>query len=132
MPAESRTMPDVAKKDYSHFCNITFPALQRGLCSSKRGDYRAWGSWMATTDVWAAYQSACSATTWSDSGKLLPMFKALPSKAYIYGQRSERVPYVLPALADVATRCIPDSEHFPMVDFPKGFYETLAGLIMEA
>lgn len=116
---------------YEVFHSVAFPLMKQGLRRSGRADYQAWASWFATADPWATYQSAQSLARWSDSGKLLPMFEALPNKAYVYGLQSERVPHILPKLRGIETYEIPNSQHFPMIDNPASFYQTLARIIME-
>jgi pimeloyl-ACP methyl ester carboxylesterase len=130
VPTDSRAMRKLASHTYPVFRRIYFPLIQRTIRASKRQDYRQWSRWLDAADARAAYQSARSATRWSDSGKLLAMFLKLPNKAYIYGESSERGPYVLPKLAGVETRKIPRSQHFPMVDNPKDFYKELEELII--
>ncbi len=129
---DSRAMRKLAGHGYPLFRRIFFPLIKRAIRSSKRSDNQQWSAWLDTSDPWAAYLSARSATRWSDSGKLLPLFLALPQKAYIYGENSERVPYILPKLPESDTRKIAHSEHFPMIDNHEGFYRCLEELIINA
>jgi pimeloyl-ACP methyl ester carboxylesterase len=130
VPTDSRAMRKLAGHTYPVFRRIYFPLIKRTIRASKRHDYRRWSRWLDATAAWAAYQSARSATRWSDSGKLLRMFLDLPKKAYVYGETSERVPHVLPKLHGVETRKIVHSQHFPMIDNPKDFYKALEELII--
>lgn len=131
VPTDSRIMRQLAGYSYPMFKLVFFPLTILALRSSKRLANRRWSKWLGQTDTWAGYQSARSATEWSDSGKLLPMFVALPKKVYVYGENSVRAPFILPKLKNVEIRKITRSGHFPMIDNPKDFYTTLERLIIE-
>lgn len=119
----------LASQPYMVFRLLSFPLMRRALRVTHRLDYQVWLTWFTHADPWAVYKSAQSLAAWSDSEKLLPMFLNLSQKAYIYGELSERVPYIVPHLPEDDTYCITNSQHFPMVDNPKGLYETLVRVI---
>ncbi len=74
----------------------------------------------------AVHASARSLVRWSESGRLLAAFKALPcEKAYFWGERNRGLP-VLQHLDGIRTYEIPRSGHSMMTENPEGFYEALA------
>jgi pimeloyl-ACP methyl ester carboxylesterase len=101
------------------------------LTTSSRTDLRAWGDWYAQADPVALHRAAASLVEWSDSGKLLDLFRSQPRPAYIYGGDSD-LDYLLPLLRDVPVREIPGSGHFPMIDNPDAFWRAVRNLVLSA
>jgi pimeloyl-ACP methyl ester carboxylesterase len=119
----------LAKQPFWLFKYLSFPALKRIAAISPDPNTRIWASWIKASDPWAFYKSSQSLVGWSDNGKLLPLFKDLPAKAYVYGEKGNREHDVVPQLKDIETCPITDSEHFPMLDNPNDFYATISRLI---
>jgi pimeloyl-ACP methyl ester carboxylesterase len=96
---------------------------------AQEGDARLWGSWMAACDARAFHRSAASLVAWSDSGRLLEIFKDLKvPKAYLYGERSANPP-VLAALGDIPRTMIEGAGHFVMTDRPGAFLSAVEEVI---
>jgi pimeloyl-ACP methyl ester carboxylesterase len=118
----SRTTADQTQAE---FINEGYWAFLSYLSDAPRRDYAAWARWCKQADPVALHECARSLVEWSDSGKLLELFRSLPNKVYIYGD-AEIEQYLLPKIRKIPTYHIPDSGHFAMLDNPLGFYSTLA------
>lgn len=99
------------------------------LKRATRGDYLAWAKWCSQADPSALHESARSLVEWSDSGKLLDLFKSLRCKAYVYGDNDDKQ-YLIPRLARVPIYRVPNAGHFVMVDNPSRFYAVLADVLL--
>lgn len=89
---------------------------------------KAWARWYALADPRALHETAMSLVEWSDSNKLLDLFKSLHGRAYIYGE-NEIKDYLIPDLQDVSTHRIPAAGHFVMLDNPGAFYPLVSELV---
>ena len=105
-----------------------FQEFLHTLQSSGRDDDRAWAKWYAHADPSALHQTARSLVEWSDSGKLLDLFKSLQHQIYIYGEYESKN-YLVQELSDIEAYCVPNSGHFVMMDNPDVFYSLLSGLL---
>jgi len=77
----------------------------------------------------AVYKSAQSLVKWSESGKLLKIFKSLScKKSYFWGEKNRQMP-VLTKLDFVKKYMISKSGHSMMVENPKEFYTKLREFI---
>lgn len=109
----------------SQFITAGYRSFQHELASSERPDLRAWARWYGEADPIAIHRSARSLVEWSDSGKLLNLFREMPqAKTYVHGADEDKS-HLLPYLADCQVKCIPEAGHFLMVDNPQDFYGTL-------
>lgn len=111
------------------FVEHGLPDLVRRLASSPRCDLRTWAHWYSFADPVAVHQIASSLVGWSDSGKLLELFKALRSSAYVYGKDNRDLSYVLSCLDGLPVRPIDQSGHFPMIDNPWALWQSVSTLI---
>lgn len=102
--------------------------FQSDLATSPRSDLRTWGDWYAKADPIALHQLAGSLVEWSDSGKLLDLFRSQPRPAYIYGSGSD-LDYLLPLLENVPVYEVPGSGHFPMIDNPAAFWHAVTDAV---
>ncbi|MGK5554321.1 alpha/beta fold hydrolase [Actinomadura kijaniata] len=110
----------------SEFVSGGYRAFVDELRGSPRADLRAWASWCAAASPSALHQSATSLVQWSDSGKLLELFRELPQeRAYVHGDEDEKE-HLLPLLDDRLVHRVDGAGHFVMVDRPREFYEVLA------
>lgn len=86
---------------------------------------RSWAEMVRRASPTAFYRSSRSLRNWSDSGRLLGMYRGLTcSRCYIYGQYSPVRP-VLENLDKKETIMIPDSGHFPMIDNPEATWDAI-------
>jgi pimeloyl-ACP methyl ester carboxylesterase len=122
----SRQIADLELED---FAVNEFHRFVDSLRAAPEADLRAWGGWTATCAPAAVHESARSLVEWSDSGKLLGWYRALPRTAYLYGALGDRADHLVPLLDESTTFAIPDSGHFPMVDNPVALYSALAAII---
>lgn len=105
-----------------------FQEFLQALESSGGDDDMAWARWYAQADPSALHQTARSLVEWSDSGKLLDLFKDLPDQVYMYGE-NDRKDYLVPELQGIATYRVPNSGHFVMLDNPQVFYTLVSKLL---
>jgi pimeloyl-ACP methyl ester carboxylesterase len=98
------------------------------LRSSQDRALLAWEAWASTCDPAQLHLAAQSLVDWCDRGDLTEFYRELGQVTYVYGQHSGLPEYLLPYV-DSRVRRIERSGHFPMVDNPGGFYETLAELV---
>ncbi len=124
--ADSRA---IAKRPFWLFKSSTLPLLKSLLRVHPKRSMRVWAQWYDEASPLALYRSVQSLVTWSDSGKLLPLFTALPHKAYIYSANGKRRKDVVPKLDKSITYKVPASGHAVMTDNPDRFYAVLAGII---
>lgn len=118
-----------ARQSLKLFSSFTLPLLVSLLRRHPRRSMRPWGQWFSEASPLALHQSVQSLVTWSDSGKLLPLFKALPHKAYIYSTNGKRRKDVVPKLDKAITYEVFKSGHTLMTDNQSGFYGTVAKVI---
>lgn len=121
-----------AELPLTEFVHTAFPAFLAGLADSSYADLRAWAGWYAQADPVALHRAAGSLVEWSDSGKLLDLFRSQPHPAYVHGGDSDDLSYLLPLLRGVGIYSIPRSRHFPMVDNPAAFWDAVSGAITRA
>lgn len=88
----------------------------------------AWARWYAQADPRALHETARSLVEWSDSNKLLDLFKSLHGRVYIYGE-NETKSYLLPELRGISTYRMAKAGHFVMLDNPGEFYTLLSKLL---
>lgn len=119
----------VAKQPFWLFKSLTLPLLKILLRLHPRHSIRVWAYWFDEASPSGLYKSVQSLVEWSDSGKLLPLFKSLPHKAYIYSENGKRRKDVIPQLSRSITYEIPASGHVLMGDNPTDFYDTIAKII---
>ena len=102
-----------------------FPKLLSRVADDQDWDVRLWRPWLARTDPRAFYRMASSVVSWSDSGRLLWMFRGLPvPRPYVCGSRS-KAPGTMAYLTGEQVTEIPDCGHFPMNEKPDAFYGLL-------
>lgn len=121
-----------ANQPFWLFRFFTLPLIILLLRLHPRRSVQAWAKWFSEASPLALYRSVQSLVVWSDSGKLLPSFKALPNKAYIYSEKGNRRKDVIPQLDKSTIYEIPACGHILMGDNPLDFYETLAKIIRSA
>lgn len=119
----------IAELDLEDFAVNEFHRFVDSLRTAPEADLRAWGEWTATCAPAAVHESSRSLVEWSDSGKLLDWYRALPGAAYLYGVLGDRTRHLVPLLDESTTLAIPESGHFPMVDNPAALYSALAAII---
>lgn len=122
----SRQIADLELED---FAVNEFHRFVDSLKAAPEADLRAWGEWTATCSPTAVHESARSLVEWSDSGKLVDWYRAMPNTAYLYGALGDRAEHLVPLLDESTTFAIPDSGHFPMIDNPRALYSALAAII---
>ncbi len=90
---------------------------------------RLWAALAAGCDRRAFHQACQSMVSWSDSGRLIPMFKGMTApRVYMYGQRSV-LPDVLARLGSVPDFGVPDCGHMVMIERPDRFHATLVDFL---
>jgi pimeloyl-ACP methyl ester carboxylesterase len=119
----------VAKQPFWLFKSFTLPLIKVLLRLHPRRSIRVWAQWFGEASPLGLYRSAQALADWSDSGKLLPLFRSLPHKAYIYSQNGKRKTDVVPKLDKSITYEIPASGHVLMGDNPSEFYASVAKII---
>lgn len=115
-----------AQMSRTRFVRDEYPRFRAELAASPRRDLRAWSEWYERADPVALHRAASSLVSWSDSGKLLGLLTGLPRSAYVYGDASGDLSYLLNQLGPVPAYRIPDSGHFPMVDNPSELWRVVA------
>lgn len=121
----------VAKQPFWTFKSHTLPLLKTLLRVHPKRSMHIWARWFNEASPLAMYRSIQSLVSWSDSGKLLPLFKALPHKTYIYSANGKRRKDVVPKLDKSITYEVPASRHALMTDNPTDFYATVDKIIRE-
>jgi pimeloyl-ACP methyl ester carboxylesterase len=122
----------VANRPYWLFKSSTLPLLKSLLRVHPKRSMRPWAEWYGEASPLGLYKTIQSLVQWSDSGNFLPLFEALPHKAYIYGANGKRKKDVVPRLDDTITYEVPRSGHSLMTDNPKDFYAIVASIIRDA
>lgn len=118
-----------AELPLEEFVDASYPTFLAGLAGSSHADLRAWAGWYAQADPVALHRAAGSLVEWSDSGKLLDLFRSQPNPAYLHGADSDDLSYLLPQLHGVRVYSIPHSRHFAMLDNPAGFWDAVADVV---
>ena len=86
---------------------------------------RTWAESVRRTVPRAFYRSSQSLRDWSDSGKLLEMYRDLSCRrCYVYGEYSP-ARIVLEHIPGDTAIMIPGSGHFPMIDNPGETYDAI-------
>ncbi|MGF7229681.1 MAG: alpha/beta fold hydrolase [Candidatus Saccharibacteria bacterium] len=122
----------IAHRPFWLFKLVTLPLLVTLLRYHPRRSMRPWARWFSEAGPLGLYRSIQSLVAWSDSKKLLPLFTALPHKAYIYSANGKRKKDVVPKLESSVTYEVARSGHALMTDNPAGFYATVAEIIRSA
>lgn len=117
-----------ASQSFSTFEHTGYRTFLQALRRSERKTDEAWARWYGEADPCALHETARSLVEWSDSNKLLDLFKSLPYRAYIYGE-NEIKDYLLPELRGISSYAIARAGHFVMLDNPGEFYPLLSGLL---
>ena len=111
------------------FINNGFNEIKSNVRNSGDEGSMLWVKWSEKSDALGFYKSAKSLVEWSDSGKLLEMFKTLEiNKAYLHGERNSHL-RVLGELHGITKISISNSGHFVMNDNPREFYSELFNLV---
>lgn len=119
----------VARQSFWLFESFTLPLIKLLLRLHPRRGIRVWTRWFNEASPWGLYRSVQSLVNWSDSGKLLSLFKSLPHKAYIYSENGKRRKDVVPRLSKPIVYEVPECGHALMTDNPDGFYPTVATIV---
>jgi pimeloyl-ACP methyl ester carboxylesterase len=107
-----------AEMDIKLFKDKKFDRLKARAREADNPFLRDWAGWVAACPAEAFHASAKSLVEWSDSGRLLEIFRALAvPMAYVYGEESAN-PDVLAHLEAIAQIPIADCGHFVMVEKP--------------
>jgi pimeloyl-ACP methyl ester carboxylesterase len=117
-----------ASQSFDTFERSGYRDFLQGLKRSTRKRDKAWARWYEQADPCALHETALSLVEWSDSSKLLDLFKSLHSRTYIYGE-NEVKDYLMPDLQGVSTYCMPEAGHFVMLDSPDAFYPLVSRLV---
>jgi pimeloyl-ACP methyl ester carboxylesterase len=117
-----------ASQSFGTFKRSGYRKFLQDLRRSGRKPDKAWARWYAQADPCALHETAMSLVEWSDSNKLLGLFKSLHGRAYIYGE-NEIKDYLIPDLQDVPSYRLPDAGHFVMLDNPDAFYPLVSELV---
>ena len=121
-----------AAVDEATFVAEKWPRLLDRIGASDDPMLRQWGAWMQRVDPTAFYRCSVSLCDWSDSSRLLAVYRALTcSRTYMCGALS-KVPETLAALGGERVIEIPDCGHFPMAEVPDVFYPLLAEIVADA
>ncbi|MPZ28432.1 MAG: alpha/beta fold hydrolase [Micromonosporaceae bacterium] len=122
-----------AERPLAEFVHREFPRFLATLQSSPEPALRAWAGWYAQADPAAFHQVASSLVEWSDSGKLRSLFRSLPgATAYLHGDDSGDLSYLLSTLDGIPVYPVPGSGHFPMVDNPLVLWRVVAEVLAGA
>ncbi len=105
-----------ADMDQKLFRDEKFARLKARARDSEDPILRDWAGWVEACPAEAFHACARSLVEWSDSGRLLEIFRALPiPKAYVCGEHSAN-PDVLAHLEAIPKYRIADCGHFVMID----------------
>ena len=120
-----------AEMDPKQFRTEKFAKLKARARESEDPVVRAWAGWLDACSADALHASARSLVAWSDSGRLLGIFRALRvPKLYAYGTESAN-PEVLAHLDGAPKREIAGSGHFVMLDRPAALAAAIAEVIAQ-
>lgn len=122
----------VSKQPLWLFRILTLPLIKTLLRIHPKRSMRVWAQWFGKASSLGLHESIQSLTKWSASRELLPRFKALQQKAYIYGENSKRKKDVVSQLDKPIVYEVPHSGHALMNDNPDAFYEVVARIIHTA
>jgi pimeloyl-ACP methyl ester carboxylesterase len=117
-----------ASQSFGAFERSGYRKFLEDLLRSGRKSDMAWAQWYAQADPCALHETAKSLVEWSDSSKLLDLFKSLRDRAYVYGE-NEVKDYLIPDLQGVSSYRIPEAGHFVMLDNPEAFYPLVSALV---
>jgi len=117
------------KVSFEEFNNKVFNKLKSAVRMSKDQGSTLWLTWCEKADIFAYYYTSRSLVEWSESGKLLTIFKKLKAnKAYIYGAYNSEMK-IFDRLNRIRQIPISHSGHFCMINNPKEFYTTLTEVL---
>ena len=117
-----------ASQSFDTFERSGYRDFLQDLRQSGRKPDKAWARWYSQADPCALHKTARSLVQWSDSSKLLDLFKSLHDCAYIYGE-NEFKDYLIPNLQNISSYRIPEAGHFVMLDNPDAFYPLVSRLL---
>lgn len=121
-----------AEMDLELFRGEKFARLKARARASDDPGLRAWAGWAEACTAEAFHASAKSLVAWSDSGRLLEMYRALTVPTlYVYGARSA-IPEVLAAVEGMATHEVADCGHFVMLERPAELAAVLGEVVARA
>ena len=115
-----------ATQSFDRFERTGYSDFLQDLRRSGRKPDKAWARWYAQADPCALHETALSLVEWSDSSKLLDLFKSLHDRADRW--ENEVKDYLLPDLQNVSSYRIPEACHFVMLDNPDEFYPLVSSL----
>lgn len=120
-----------AKMSLALFRDEKFGRLKARARESEDPGLRAWADWAEACPAEAFHAAARSLVAWSDSGRLLEMFRALEvPKLYLCGARSA-LPEVLACLGDIPRHEIADCGHFVMLERPAELAAVLGAFLCQ-
>ena len=121
-----------AEMDLRLFRDEKFAKLKARARASDDPGLRAWALWVEACPAESFHASARSLVAWSQSGKLLEMYRALRVPTlYVYGERSA-IPEVLTAVEGLPTYEVANCGHFIMLERPTELAVVLAGMLAQA
>lgn len=119
----------LSKQPFWLFKFFTLPLIKILLWLHPKRPMRVWAKWFSEASPLGLHRSIQSLVEWSDGGELLPRFRALRQKAYIYGEKGKRRKDVVPELDKSIVYEVPKSGHALMNDNPAAFYDVIAKII---
>ncbi len=121
-----------ADMDLKLFRDEKFARLKSRAREADDPILRDWADWVEACPAEAFHASARSLVEWSDSGRLLEIFRALPvPKAYVCGEHSAN-PDVLMHLEAIPKYRFADCGHFVMIDKPAELSSVVWEVIAQA
>lgn len=121
-----------AEMDLALFRDEKFAKLKARARASDDPGLQAWALWAEACSAESFHASARSLVAWSDSGRLLEMYRALRVPTlYVYGERSA-IPEVLVAVEGLPTHEVANCGHFIMLERPAELAGVLAGMLARA
>jgi pimeloyl-ACP methyl ester carboxylesterase len=120
----------LAIQPYKLFESVGFRALQVAMAASRDAGTRAWAEWWGTASPEAVYKNAKSIVEWSDSGKLLTLFRSIRHRLYLSGDKSDKAS-TISRLSHDEMVILGHSRHFMMIDNPVGFSKVIAESVRE-
>ena len=103
-----------------------FAKMLAAAAKSADADARMWTAWAERCDPALFHAAGVSLVEWSDSERLLEIFRALDvPKLYVHGERTG-IPAVLDRIPDQPQVCLPGLGHFPMTEDARTFHDVLA------
>jgi pimeloyl-ACP methyl ester carboxylesterase len=114
------------------FRDEKFARLKARARASDDPGLQAWAHWAEACPAESFHASARSLVAWSDSGRLLDMYRALSVPTlYVYGERSA-IPEVLAAVEGMATYKVANCGHFIMLERPAELAAVLGEVVAHA